>query len=298
VILFNSYPFRNEHLFKVVSRLKRRSGKIVIHRVDGPLSFAGKDREIDEIIFKFNDLYVDGTIFQSKWSREKNKEKGMKQTAYETVISNAPDPALFNRSGKRKPDHDRIRLVATSWSDNLKKGFDIYRFLDENLDFKRFDMTFVGKSPASFKNIRWVKPVPSREVAAILKAHDIFVAAGRNDSCSNSLIEALHCGLPAAARNDGGHPEIIGEAGEFFEDETDVMDAVGKIAANYQHYQSKINVPSIVDVGQRYYQFAQSIRQNCLDGVYVLKKPSFFAVTKFLIGRRQLINSGRKKKRN
>jgi glycosyltransferase involved in cell wall biosynthesis len=299
VILFNSYPFRSEHLFGTVSKLKRQHGTVVIHRVDGPISrVRGKDREIDEIIFRFNDLFVDGTIFQSSWSREKNTEMGMKEPAYETVILNAPDPALFNRSGKREPDQDKIRLIATSWSDNMRKGFDVYRFLDENLDLERFDMTFVGRSPVKFKNIRWIKPVPSHDVASILKAHDIFVTASRDDPCSNSLIEALHCGLPAAAKNDGGHPEIIGEAGEFFEDKTDVMDAIEKILANYQHYQSKINVPSIEDVGQSYYQFAQSIHQNCLDGVYTLKKPSFFTATKFLIGRRQLFNSGRKKKPN
>ena len=206
----------------------------------------------------------------------------MKQSKYEIIIINAPDPTIFNPEHRKAFDERKIKLISTSNSANWRKGFDIYKFLDEHLNFNKYEMTFVGNSPIEFKNIKWIKPVPSQEVADILKEHDIFVTASRNDPCSNSLIEALHCGLPAVARNDGGHPEIVGEAGELFEDESDVIDAIEKLAQNYRYYQAQINLPSFDVVGQRYYEFAQSIYDDYLNGNYRPKQMDLLTIAKFM----------------
>lgn len=283
VIFFNSYPFGSEYLFDCVLKLKKRyQNKIIIHRVDGPIShIRGKDKIIDEIIFQFNNLFADGTIFQSNWSRKNNYNLGMKKSKYETVIINAPDLTIFNPEEKKPFDERKIRLIATSWSGNIRKGFDIYKFLDEHLDFTKYEMTFVGNSPIVFKNVKWIKPVPSQELAMILKEHDIFVTASRNDPCSNSLIEALHCGLPAVARNEGGHPEIIGAAGEFFVDENDIIEAIEKVTRNYENYQARINLPTFDAVGQRYYDFAQRIYGAYLTNNYHPKQVNLLSIVKF-----------------
>ena len=267
VILFNSHHLFNE----VLGAKKKDPNKILIHRVDGPVSYIrGKDRLADEIIYMFNKLCTDGTIFQSNWSKAKNHELGLRKNNFETVIMNAPEPDIFYPlEHKRLPEgNENIKLIATSWSPNIRKGFDIYKFLDDNLDFNRYEMTFVGNSPIQFKNIKWIKPVPSQQVAKILKEHDIFVIASRNDPCSNSLIEALHCGLPAVARNDGGHPEIVGEAGETFEDEQDILNAIETVAQNYEYYRNKIKMATMEDIGKRYYEFADRIYQDYLSGEY------------------------------
>lgn len=63
--------------------------------------------------------FRDGTIFQSNWSKDKNLEMGIK----ETTISNAPNPEIFNLCDKIEFSADRkIKLIATSWSANWKKG--------------------------------------------------------------------------------------------------------------------------------------------------------------------------------
>jgi len=285
VILFNSYPFGSEYLFDSVFRLKKRLKKILIHRVDGPISYVrGRDRIIDEIICSFNGLLADGTIFQSNWSREKNRETGMKKSPYETVIMNAPAPTIFSREGKRPFNKEEIKLVATSWSGNVRRGFDIYEFLDNYLDFGKYEMTFVGNSPIEFKNITWIKPAHSRELASILKQHDIYITASRNDPCSNALIEALHCGLPAVARNDGGHPGIVGQAGQLFENESDVLQAIEEVAQNYEKYQSQIDLPTIDEVGQMYYDFAQTIYKDYLGGSYQPRQVHFGSIVKIKAG--------------
>jgi glycosyltransferase involved in cell wall biosynthesis len=263
-IIFNSHQCLDE----VFSAKNKYPEKLFIHRVDGPIYYVrGKDRPVDKSIYLSNNLIADGTVFQSKWSRDKNYELGIKRSPYETIIMNAPEPSIFNREGKRKPDK-KLRLIATSWSGNVRRGFDIYRYLDDHLDFSRYEMTFVGNSPVEFKNIKWIKPVPSQELAGILREHDIYITASRNDPCSNALIEALHCGLLAVARNDGGHPEIIGKAGALFEDEEGAIDAIDKVAQNYMYYQTQIKLPTIDEIGQRYYDFALSIYQDYSNGDY------------------------------
>ncbi|MBI2868961.1 MAG: glycosyltransferase [Chloroflexi bacterium] len=268
VILFNSYPFGNERLFELTIDLKVKQDTIVVHRLDGPVSrIRGRDGAIDKTIFEFNRLFVDGTVFQSGWSRLKNYEDGMSRSPFETTIINAPDTRIFNRDGSRE-FKGKVRLIASSWSSNARKGFELYRYLDERLDFNRYEMTFVGNSPVAFRNIKRLKPVPSHELAGILKEHDIYITASESDPCSNSLIEALHCGLPAVARNDGGHPEITGQAGELFSSDGEAIAAIDKVAGDYARYQSLIDLPSLEMVGNAYLAFARNIAAACSRGEY------------------------------
>ena len=103
--------------------------------------------------------------------------------------------------------------MATSWSDNPRKGADVLAWLDRHLDRDRFDLMFVGRLPARLEHIRTVGPLDSRALADVLRDADLYLAASRDDPCSNALLEALACGLPAAFRRSGGHPELVGDAG-------------------------------------------------------------------------------------
>jgi glycosyltransferase involved in cell wall biosynthesis len=141
----------------------------------------------------------------------------------------------------------------------MRKGFDIYQYLDKNLNFDRFEFTFVGNSPMEYDNVNWIDPVPSKELADYLKQHHIYITASRNDPCSNALIEALHCGLPAVARDDGGHPEIIGGAGELFTNKSGVIPTIETVAENLDHYRDRINIPTMAEVSDQYYTFLDRV---------------------------------------
>lgn len=284
VILFNSYPFSSEYLFNQILKLKQKYfDKIIIFRLDGPISsIRGRDKEIDKIITIFNKFFVDGIIFQSNWCRKQNKKLFGIFSKYETTIHNAPDNRIFNKIDKKEFNpKERIKLIATSWSSNWRKGFEIYKYLDENLDFSKYEMTFVGNSPIEFKNIKWIKPVPSERLAEILKKYDIYITASQRDPCSNSLIEALSCGLPIIALNDGGHPELVEKGGESFNGKENIIEKLEEVVENYQSYQFQIPEFLIKKVAQDYYKFAERIYNDIQNKKYEPKQINFFTKINF-----------------
>ncbi len=260
VVLFNSH-----HEIKKLIKLKRKyPGKTFVHRIDGPVFLIRKDNVfLDKLIYKLNDKIADASIFQSDWSKKKNYELGLKSKKFETIILNAPNSEIFNNKNKiRFSKNRKTKIIATSWASNMSKGFETYKWLDENLDFSKYEMTFCGNSPVEFKNIKHIKPLPSNELAEQLKQHDIYITASKNDPCSNSLIEALHCGLPAVGLNDGGHPEIIGKSGLIFNKKEEIPDLIKKITSNHSLYTQNIDLPDMNKTGNRYYEFIKQIFEN------------------------------------
>lgn len=248
VCLFNSFNFDFKRL-----RRQRHTGCRMVHRVDGPIGvYRGFDDGTDRKIEAINRELADATIFQSHYSLLKHQELGL-TFKVPVVIPNAPDPAIFSATGRRSLDpNGKIRLISVSWSDNTNKGAPVYQWLDEHLDWARYDYTFIGRSPVTFRNIRMIAPVASVDLARELREHDLYITASKNDPCSNSLLEALACGLPALYLNSGGHPEIAGEAGLSFTTPEEIIDLLKSISCNYTKFQSRIKLPSIANIASRY----------------------------------------------
>ena len=189
VILFNSH----QHASQVAKIKLKCPDKLFVHRIDGPMQLYNKATDKrDSIVFTANKYLADATIFQSAWSREKNYHLGLNKKKAQATISNAPDPTIFNREGKSLFSTERkARLIATSWSSNWNKGFGVYKWLDEHLDFEKFEMIFIGNSPVKFKKIKHIPPLNSKNIAQKLKESDIFITASQKDPCSNSLIVGI-----------------------------------------------------------------------------------------------------------
>ncbi len=246
--LFNSHTFDLDRL-----RRLRRRGCRMVHRMDGPLSvYRGRDNGTDRRIWEMNRELADATVFQSNYSLHKQQELGYEFRS-PAVVTNAPDPEIFKPGLERKPLAGRkVRLISTSWSSNVNKGFDIYGWLDSHLDFDRFEYTFLGNSPVDFEQIRMVPPQPSAEVAEVLRQHDIYITASRHESCSNSLIEALACGLPVLYLDSGGNPEIADTAGFAFDSAGQIPELLERLVDEYDDRRSMISIPSISDVADGY----------------------------------------------
>jgi glycosyltransferase involved in cell wall biosynthesis len=103
-----------------------------------------------------------------------------------------------------------------------------------------------------FERIRSVGPVGSPEVAELLRSHDVYVAASRDDPCSNALLEALACGLPAAFLESGGHPELVGAGGLSFRSDEEIPEVLRRLTEGLLAFRNAISVPSIESVADRY----------------------------------------------
>lgn len=247
VCVFNSFNFDADRL-----RRLRRAGCRMVHRVDGPLAaYRGFDDGTDRRIWDLNREFADATIMQSNYSLQHHHAMGL-PFPNAVVIPNAADPAIFSPAPRAPLNGRRIRLVSTSWSDNRNKGADVYAWLDQHLDWSRYEYTFIGRLPIVPRNIRVEPPADSARVAALLRQADIYITASRNDPCSNSLIEALTCGLPALYLNSGGHPEIVGAGGLPFDRAEEIPALLDRVAREYVAFAARVRAPDIASVADAY----------------------------------------------
>src|SRR5215213_404969 len=152
--LYNSFNFE-------FARLRRfaRDGARMVHRVDGPVGvYRGFDDGTDRRIAAINAL-ADATILQSRYSLEKHEELGL-TLRDPVVIPNAVDPQIFHAPATHAPlGGRRLRVVASSWSDNPRKGADVLAWIDRNLDFDEYEVTFAGRTAQAFERIAVVSPL-------------------------------------------------------------------------------------------------------------------------------------------
>ena len=244
--LYNSFNFDFRRLRRSV-----RDDVRMVHRVDGPVGvYRGFDDGTDARIADMNAL-ADVTILQSQFSLDKHRELGI-ELRKPVVVRNSVDPAIFHPPDEQRERGERLRVIATSWSANPRKGADILAWLDANLDFGAYEVTFAGNTEQTFSNIRVVPPVASHEVADLLRDHDVYLATSRDDPCSNALLEALACGLPAAFLRSGGHPELVGDGGLGFDEPAELPAVLARLRAELDERRARIHVPPLAEVADRY----------------------------------------------
>jgi glycosyltransferase involved in cell wall biosynthesis len=244
--LFNSFNFDFERL-----RRSARPDVRLVHRVDGPVqAVRGVDDGTDERIRAINAELARATVLQSRYSLRRHEDLGL-ELREPHVIPNAVDPAIFHADG-RTPLATPVRLVMSSWSDNPRKGAGVFRRLEDLLDPARYELTFVGRSQERFERARVLPPLPSRELADELRRQHVFVAPFRDEPCSNALLEALACGLPALYLASGGNGELVGEAGFAFSEAEEIPGLLERLVAEWDDRRAAVNVPSLDHVAGSY----------------------------------------------
>ena len=254
VILFNSHHCIEE----IISLKKSYPHKVFIHRVDGPMRLYNEMSDgRDAIVYNLNAKIADGTIFQSQFSLDSNKALGLTIKGPVKVIPNAVDSSVFYPN-PQKLSRRKIKIISSSFSPNIKKGFQTYKFLDENLDFNLFEYSFVGQSPYQFKNIRCLGVLSSGDLAQALRENHIYITASQNDPCSNSLIEAVFSGLTCFALNSGGHPELLEVGDSLFDTPEELLQKLISFREGFQpHYVALSN--SLEKTTMEYSIFMESL---------------------------------------
>jgi hypothetical protein len=143
VLLANSITFKGS--MDVLEQLKEKHNLALVHRVDGPyyvaryfqpLNFTSLPKlpEEDKQTKQINRHFACATVFQSRWSLEANIKIGL-ALRNPVVIPNTVNPAIFYSVPRAPLTGRTIKIVATSHSSNVRKGFDTMMWIDANLDF-------------------------------------------------------------------------------------------------------------------------------------------------------------------
>ncbi len=249
--LCNSYNFNLRNLQRA---LRKNPSTRCVHRIDGPLqTYRGFDDGTDALLSDFNRLHAHATIVQSAFSLRSHLALSL-SAVDPHLIPNTPDPEIFHPPASRPPHNPELplRVLSVSWSDNPNKGLDTYTWLDQHLDFSRIHYTFVGRIQTELQNIHHIAPLPSAPLADLLREHDLYLTASRNDPCSNSLLEALACGLPALHLDSGGHPELVRHAGLSFRTPEQIPPLLERMRADLPAFRNRIRLPTLEETADAY----------------------------------------------
>jgi glycosyltransferase involved in cell wall biosynthesis len=249
-VLFNSFNFDAQRL-RLLAR--RARGVRFVHRVGAVTSlYRGFDDGTDARVAALNRELAHATLAISRATIEMYRQIGV-ELVEPVVVHNGCDPAIFHPRGRIPFSRARkTRLICASWSDNPRKGGPTYRWLEDRLDWSRYEFTFVGNSSTPFRRIRRLPPMSSLALADELRRHDVFVTATENDAYSNALVEALSCGLPAVYLDSGGSAEAVKDAGFGYRDREEIPALLERLVEEYEARQAAISLPTLAEIADGY----------------------------------------------
>lgn len=213
----------------------RERGVPIIHRKTGfVVSGSQEMRTVHNGVVEGDRLqiemsrYAAHSIFQSHYSHEFFTEEGFNGPY--SIINNGVDERKFNlyspgffSFGRKKRDYWKgqspFRVLAVSWSSDPAKGFADYQEIDRMVaDRSDLDLTFVGNRPEglTFDNIRMLPAQPHKKLAQLYRTHHALLFLGRQETCSNTILEGINCGLPVIYHPSGASPEIAGPYGAAY----------------------------------------------------------------------------------
>lgn len=138
------------------------------------------------------------------------------------VVPNAVDTRIFHPP-PNPPADPPARLVNVALHNEVK-GVDVLLRAFARLAGHRAEATLelVGEGPQTREleelasdlgigeRVRFVGALGAAAVAEALRRSHVFVAGSRSETLGVAVAEALCCGLPVAATNVGGVPELVG----------------------------------------------------------------------------------------
>lgn len=250
IILFNSH----QDAERVIALRQRYPKKVFVHRVDGPMRLYNEMSDTrDNIVYFLNQKIANGTIFQTKWSLDKNSFLGMPLNKPHAVIGNATDKDIFYSGEANKSK--KIKIISASFSPNMRKGFNFYAFLDQVLDFDKYEYCFAGNNPIEFKNIKPLGCLTSPQMGDKLRDSHLYITASENDPCSNSVLEALACSLPVLALNSGGHPELLKNDMLLFNTKEELKEKIELFSKDMDKYRDLVPMQTEEQITEKYVIF-------------------------------------------
>tara|TARA_A100001515_G_scaffold127136_2_gene112742 strand:- start:356 stop:1279 length:924 start_codon:yes stop_codon:yes gene_type:complete len=236
IFCFDPRRSNNGYDYEHFLRHKRKFGTKIIHRV-GDVGSHSKP-ELTRLL-RATLPNADRVIFTSLWAKEYlqyHKKNG-------TVIENGALTQFYKHRKKTSTKDQKIKIVTHHWSDNEKKGFDVYSTLGQLVHKEILDcieFTYIGRYSSNFSStgINVIEPKDKLELSKILPAYDIYLTASVEEAGANHVLEAMACGLPILYRETGG--SIVDYCSSFGVPYSDnvasLLNGITKIINRYDFY--------------------------------------------------------------
>jgi glycosyltransferase involved in cell wall biosynthesis len=234
-----------------------------------------------------------GVIYQSMFNKRLiETSRGATKEPY-TVIPNGVDLHEFTPAGENFrsrlniPDNVVVLVTSAAWRAHkrLQDVIDIFVSLDKDSPGK-FHLLILGQPPESIlSHPRLHCPgfIPPQQLPKWYRSADLFIFLSWLDSCPNSVIEALCCGVPVICTNQGGTREIVEradggivvEADEEFSfaqvdlyhpprpDHGKILQAIDEMMVHVARYRRGINREAL-DIGNIALQYVEFMRE-CME---------------------------------
>ncbi len=200
---------------------------------------------------------ADGVIFLSQYAYERLNRVVKRIAGLTTVIPHGVSENFLCkpracRSGTCANDRRPLRIVYVSIVDLYKHQWNVAHAVARlRRDRWAVELELIGPAyPPALRRlkatmqrldpvgefIRYRGSVPHGNLPAVYREADIGVFASSCENLPNILLEYMAAGLPIACSNRGPMPEVLGEAGVYFdpEDSEDIARALGKLLASQE----------------------------------------------------------------
>ena len=182
----------------------------------------------------------DFVIFPSEWAKKLIGFRGNNCA----VIHNAPLAEFHKLKKGRTEALDKVRLVTHHWSPNPKKGYALYKKLDDYIkDREDISFTYIGQWPiAPLVNSEYYPPTGDNDfISEKMSECDIYLTASEEEAGANHVLEGMACGLPVVYHTNGGSiPEYCGDNGVGFEDFDQMIAAIQSVKQDYGRYKNNV----------------------------------------------------------
>lgn len=287
-------PFTDCNIYS--NKIRNPWQRPYVYRVDG----IGHDTSrTDDYLTIINNQIIDGinkaigVVYQSEFSKKLTETNLNIKPIRNTVILNGTNLEKFNSKGDNHrsklgiPSNALVFITSAKWRPRkrLKDMINVFIDFQEKYNEEVYFIV-VGDSEIKIehKNIIRVPEINNEELPTYLRTANIYLFFSWLDSCPNSVVEAIACGLPIICINTGGTPEIIKatNGGIVVDADLDynykavnlqdppkpdyekIIDAITLMVKDIEFYKNQIDTTKIdiKHVANSYYNFLRSCHEN------------------------------------
>lgn len=234
-----------------------------------------------------------GIVYQSAFSQRMVEYAHTARSIPHVIIPNGVDLEHFSPTG---PDmraalgitkESRVLITAASWRAHkrLEDTVNVFKYLVRTDPSLRLIVLGSGlQSVPIVEGVIYAGFIPPSQLPLWYRTADVFVFLSWLDSCPNTVVEAIGCGLPVICTNQGGTRELVQRANAGIVVETDpliesfpvalytpplvdvpmVAAAVRDVLTNLAGYRDQLNRDSL-DINQAACDYVRFIKQCLFD---------------------------------